>query len=95
MCKLNNLPWNQKRYEYFISNNNTHKLGCFLGGPWANWSSIRYGGPACGRKVGAWWPLRSLPTQTILWSYEYKDQLHRKQINQPFRPVSELVYFHT
>ena len=28
------------------------------------------GNAACGRRVGAWWSLRSLPTQAILWFYE-------------------------
>ena len=29
------------------------------------------GSPACDRRVGAWWSLRSLPTQDILWFYMY------------------------
>ena len=40
---------------------------------WAAWSSIQLdvevGGPTCGRGVGAWWSLRSLSTQAILWFY--------------------------
>ena len=28
------------------------------------------GGPACSRGVGAWWSLRLLPTQAILWLYD-------------------------
>jgi len=32
-------------------------------------SDVEVGGPACSRRVGAWWSLRSFPTQAILWYY--------------------------
>jgi len=40
-------------------------------GPWTAWSSIKCGGwwPCLWRGIGAWWSLRSLPTQAILWFY--------------------------
>ena len=31
---------------------------------------LAVGNPACGRGVGTWWSLRSLPTQLILWFNE-------------------------
>ena len=42
---------------------------------WVPWQpglvlELEVGGPACGRRAGAWWSLRSLPTQAILWFYD-------------------------
>jgi len=31
---------------------------------------LEFGSPACGRTVGTWWSLESLPTQAILWFYD-------------------------
>ena len=38
-----------------------------------NTRPVEVGGPAPGRGVGAWWSLRSLPTQAIVWFYENLD----------------------
>ena len=45
-------------------------------GAWAAWSSIWYGGwwPCLQQGVGALWSLRSLPTQAILWFYDFRKE---------------------
>ena len=40
--------------------------------------NVEAGGPASSRGVWAWWSLRSLPTQAILWFYEQGDNQEEK-----------------
>ena len=48
---------------------------------------MEVGSPACGRAVGAWWSLSSLPTQAILWCYDSMIHQHQRAL----QPVTSVV----
>lgn len=53
-------PWGPHLWQYFVCVAIYVIILCFL----------KKNKPTCGRGVGARWPLRSLPTQVILWFYK-------------------------
>lgn len=66
---------------------------------------MKVGGPACGWGVGAWWSLRSHPTQAVLWLYVFRKvwwlrslsknnwDLTTRSITLSEEPYSRCVFF--
>lgn len=58
------------------------RLGCM--GPWAAWSSIRYGGwqPCMQQGVGGLWSMSPLPTQAILWITREQNYVNSQSLEE-------------
>ena len=72
------LPTGQQYYDLGVSSDgidgSDRGVHCQVGwGPGQPGLALdmEVGSPACGREIGAWWSLRSLPTQDILQFYDH------------------------